>query len=418
MRILFITLGVPYPPDSGPRIRDYHLIRAVAADHAVLVLSLDSSPDDRAVLELRKWCEVVEVVPDTPRSVSEHLASVARGLLAGRPLAMHPFYRPEMAAAIRRILRQRAVDVVQIEHSFLAGYVMDVPQNLRCRTVLSFHNLGVRQYRRMLHTRLSLLGRIQFGMKWIAMLGWEPHFARRFDHSIMVSELERKLLHERDATLAVTVIENGVDTGVRRPIEATRGRHALLFVGTLGYPPNADAVIYFVESILPLVRREVPDVTFTVVGGPVPPRVRRLSDGERVRIVGRVPEVVPYYAASDVSVVPLRAGGGTRLKILESMALGRPVVSTSLGCEGLQVVDGEHLLIADDPQTFACKVVELLQAPPLRERIARQARARAEEVDWKNIGRKLTDLYEELCPEPAEPMLGAQSGCFGETNVA
>jgi glycosyltransferase involved in cell wall biosynthesis len=165
----------------------------------------------------------------------------------------------------------------------------------------------------------------------------------------------------------------------------------------MGYPPNADAVLYFCRDILPLIEREVPDVRLLIVGHAPPQPVRRLADRHNVTVTGSVPDILPYYRQAKVSIVPLRGGGGTRLKILESMALGRPVVSTSIGCEGLDVDDGIHLEIADRPAEFAGSVIRLLREPARREQIATAARRRMEECyDWSIIAEKLLALYEEL----------------------
>jgi len=175
-----------------------------------------------------------------------------------------------------------------------------------------------------------------------------------------------------------------------QPLAESASGNNLLFVGVIGYPPNADAVLYFCKSIMPLVRRKIPDVQLTVVGNAPPPEVCKLAVRDEVVVTGVVDDLVAYYARATVCVVPLRAGGGTRLKILEAMAFGRPVVSTSIGCEGLAAVDGEHLLIGDSPEDFAQNVIQLLLEPDLRHRITIAARRMVEQrYDWPIIGRKL-----------------------------
>jgi polysaccharide biosynthesis protein PslH len=398
MRILFVTYGLPYPPDSGARMHDFHLIREIARHARVVVCSLAIGPTDPAhVAELRRFCEAVEVVPggEGQRPFRAQVADGIRSFFAGRPLAMLPFHFPAMAAKLREMIVRYDIDLLQIEHSILSGYRDAVPPGHRCRTVLSFHNVASAQYRRMAHLGLSAGTRLQFGLKALLMQRWEARYAARFDHSLVVSTLDRDLLHAEDPSLPITVIENGVDATLS-PLEAEAG-NVLLFVGVLGYPPNMDAALFCCKAILPLVQREVPDIRLLLVGHAPPLAVRRLAQRSNVTVPGSVLDVLPYYQQACLSVVPLRAGGGTRLKILESMALGRPVVSTSIGCEGLDVRDGVHLSIADAPDEFARRVVLLLREPTLRKRFAANARRLVEErYHWPCIAEKLMDVYRTL----------------------
>jgi glycosyltransferase involved in cell wall biosynthesis len=239
------------------------------------------------------------------------------------------------------------------------------------------------------------------------MQRWEARFAARFDHCLVVSAQERDLLHAEDPSLPITVIENGFDVSLHHPLAPEPGNR-LLFVGELSYPPNADAVLFFCHAILPLVLREIPDVHLLVVGHRPPPAVQRLAAGGHVTVTGSVPDLLPYYRQAAVTVVPLRGGGGTRLKILESMALGRPVVSTAVGCEGLAVEDGAHLFVADEADHFAQRVVQLLRNPVLQARLAADARRLMEDrYHWPHIADKLIGVYRALLearPRPKAPL--------------
>jgi glycosyltransferase involved in cell wall biosynthesis len=194
----------------------------------------------------------------------------------------------------------------------------------------------------------------------------------------------------------VDVIPNGVDTHALRPLPPAEGPPALVFVGSMMYRPCVDAAVWLVREILPLVRRTHPDVAVWIVGrGPVP-EVTALA-GNGVFVTGEVEDVAPYYRRATLAVAPLRAGGGTRLKILEAMALGRVVVSTTVGAEGLRVDDDTHLAIADDAQSLANAIVALLNDHDHRDRLARAARALVEaEYDWDRIGASHLALYDGL----------------------
>jgi sugar transferase (PEP-CTERM/EpsH1 system associated) len=404
MRILFVTYGLPYPPDSGVRLHDFHLIKNVSKYYRVFLLSLITEFDQAKYLDdLREYCEHVDVVAARNRSVWEQVREVGRHLRARFPVATVPFVYDEMMSKITECVTQHQVDIVQIEHSFLAPYVEAIPADGRCRSILSFHNLGVRQYRRMVGLQTGPAAKLLFVLKWLMMRGWEAKVAERFDRCVVVSPIEKELLQSANPRLVISTVENGVDVRERRPLPEATVVNDLLFVGTVGYPPNADAVLYFCRSILPLIRRQIPNVRLIVVGHAPTTKVRSLAKQDDVVVTGYVPDVIPYYQQARVVIVPLRGGGGTRLKILEAMALGRPVVSTSLGCEGLQVVDREHLMIADSPTEFAARVIELLTDARLRKEMAVNARRLVEtHHDWEIISQKLLALYRDLT-FPAPP---------------
>ena len=211
-----------------------------------------------------------------------------------------------------------------------------------------------------------------------------------------MSEADRQLLLSANSRLRVEVSPNGVDTNRYRPLPEEGETAEMLFIGNMGYQPNVDAAVYFCREVLPFIRREVPDARLWVVGIGPGTSVRRL-EGNGVFVTGGVPDVVPYYKRSKVCVVPVRAGSGTRLKILEAMALGRPVVSTSMGCEGLEVVGGDHVLIADDHEVFAEQTVKLLRHRELRARIVAKARELVvASYDWDVIAEKLMNDFDGM----------------------
>lgn len=401
-RVLFVTLGSPYPPENGAKIRDYSLVSHVAARRPTALLSLVASEEEAERLQSADLeCERIEAILTPRRSAVRELSAAAAHVARGEPLATSSFYFDEVASRIRAAIAAHRADVVQFEHSFMASYARAVPGDSGVRTVLSLHNVGSRQYRTMLRMNVPPHERALFALKWLLMLGWEERHARRFDHVVVVSDEERRLLHATDSSLPVTVVENGVDTRTLTPLDPPSTANTMLFVGTFAYPPNVDAVVHFCESILPLVRRRIPDARLVAVGLDPPERVRRLARAGAVEIAGSVADVVPYYRDAAIAVVPLRAGGGTRLKILEAMALGRPVVSTSLGCEGLAAVDGEQIAVADTPHRFADAIVELLGDRGRRERMAREARRLVEErYDWRVAGDTLVALYDRLVARP------------------
>lgn len=398
LRILFVTYGLPWPLQTGSRIRDYNLIKRISQHHSVCLLSLVEFPEEVDLLpQLKQYCDLVDVVGTRRRSKWEHMPGIVRCLLAGRPLETTAFFYDEMASKIRETVTTWDVDIVQIEQSFLAPYIEALPADSRSKKILSFENVAFMQYRRMLRLHTGAEEKSRNLLNWILMRHWEPKYAEQFDHCLVVSPLEGQMLQSANPNLTVSVIENGVDTELYQPLTEAPDGNALLYVGTMRYHPNVDAILHFCNIILPLVQREVPDAKLIAVGRDPTLEIRELAARGNVVVTGHVPNVIPYYDQSRVSIVPLRAGGGTRLKILESMALGRPVVSTSLGCEGLSVADWENIMIADTPSEFAERVVRLLTDRELRDRIASNARHLVEtHYDWSAISRKLIAVYSDV----------------------
>lgn len=398
MNILFVTYGLPYPLNSGSRIREFNLIRNISRHHSVSLLSLLESKDEiRHIPELEKYCDSVDVVLMTQRSPGEKLTGIFRGLLAGRPIATHPFYYSELADKIRKVVFNSDFDVVQIEHSFLAPYIKALPENSKCRKIFSLQNIGVKQYRSMLSINSGLKDRALFFLKWLLMLRWEARYAGFFHHCLVVSPDESRSLKSLNSGLPVTVIDNGVDTKLYQPLSEVSDENTLLFTGTMGYQPNIDAVLYFCTNILPLIERRIPDVKLIVLGRYPSRKISKLGERENIVVTGQVSNIIPFYQKAKISIVPLRSGGGTRLKILESMALGRPVVSTTIGAEGLAVTDHENIIIADTPLQFAEGVIRLLLDKEMRRYLSCNARTMVEErYDWQDISQKLITLYKKL----------------------
>lgn len=404
LNLLYITFGLPVPPDSGARLRDFNLIRRVGQHHQVSVLSLLEFEDELQHAEdLKRFCDHVDGVVIHRSAFAT--AKIALGsLFQQRPVATAPFYYPEFAAKISKLTQHQHFDVVQIEHSFLAPYRAALAPTFRGVTVLSMHNIGVQQYRSILDMSAGI-SRIPAALKCWLMRDWEVIAANRFQHVITVSDCDRDRLLELGVTANISVIGNGVDCTALQPLETpASGTEEIIFIGTMGYLPNRDAARYLAREIFPLIRARKPACQLNLVGSGGSEYLADLAEPGRVNVTGRVEDPIPYYKRSKLAVVPLRSGGGSRLKILEAMALGRPVVSTTLGREGLNLQDGLDVLTADDPQTFANYVVELLENEAARQTYALAGRARVEkDYDWNILADRLLQLYETLVESRPRP---------------
>ena len=229
------------------------------------------------------------------------------------------------------------------------------------------------------------------------MKKWETKFAMNFDLCVTMYDNEKKFLQSINPKLNIAVIPNGVDVENFKPLPDNFRTNNLLYIGKMDYQPNVDAVLYFIKEIFPVIKRETKNIKFIIVGSNPAKEIKQLENNKDIIVTGYVNDVRPFYEQCALSVVPLRAGGGTRLKILESMAFGRPVISTSIGCEGLDVCNNENIIISDKPQEFARKTIELLQNKDFREKISKNARNLVEcNYSWKSIAKRQIQIYEKL----------------------
>ena len=291
-----------------------------------------------------------------------------------------------MRVPLRRLLSSQGFDVVVL-HLYvveLANEVEDVA------TILVQENVESDIARRAQTQADNPVHWLRDGLMWRKLLAFEQRWVRRFSVCVAVSERDAAMLREMSPATQVHVVPNGVDSRSFALQTNQRDAETLLFFGTLSYGPNVEGLIWFCQDVLPIVRASKPDVVLEVVGLNPPPRVAELGELPGIHVTGFVPDIRPKLWSATTCVVPVLAGGGTRLKILEALAAGCPVISTTVGAEGLELMDGKHLLIADDPKEFARDVVALLESDALRHRLAEGGRrAVAEKYDWQQIAPRL-----------------------------
>jgi sugar transferase (PEP-CTERM/EpsH1 system associated) len=391
MEILVLAPYLPYPPWFGGASRIYHLIRVLAREHRVTLLCLGTPAEREAAVPLLEACAEVETVP-APAGARWRRLYQARSVV-GRPYYHYAYYSPRMARALERLLARRAFDVIQVEFAHM-GYYRLPAGPLR---VLDEHNVEYRLLERVSRQERDPLRRFYGWVQARKFRRDELAACRRMDAVLVTSAADGAVLAEDvDADVPIRIVPNGVDVDFFRPERSPGAPPTLLFTGAINYVPNSDAVVHFCADILPRIQAAVPGVRFAVVGRDPPERVRGLA-GPAVTVTGTVPDVRPWMRQAAVFVVPLRSGGGTRLKILEALASGCAVVSSSIGCEGLEVTHGRDILVADRPAEFAEAVVRCLRDPELRGRLGARGRHLVERrYRWESIGRDLGARYAEL----------------------
>ncbi len=397
MRILVISDISPYPPVSGDRIREYNLLRRMADRHKVwLATFLENPSDELGTRHLASFCAGVEFVHTQHRHPFLHIPGLLLYGLTGKPLELYFRYSAQLVKKIELLASTIDFDLVLVINSHTALYLEVLPPSLQRKSILVFENIEFAQYESIYRIEHKPVSKFRSWLNYRMMRHWEPLYANHFKSCITVSEMDRRILLDANPTLKIDVIPNGVDTHLYRPLPANQNTAHLLFIGKMSYPPCSDAALYFCREILPLIRQRAKNAELWIVGREPPQEVMNL-EGDGVHVTGWVEDVIPYYERSSVCVVPLRAGGGTRLKILEAMSLGRPVVSSSIGCEGLDVRDGEEILIADTPEEFAEKTSRLLDDLKLRQSISIKARQLVEnQYDWDILANRLMDILAEV----------------------
>ena len=391
MRILFITPYLPYPPHHGGSIRVFELLRRLVERHPVTLASLMDTAEERAhVPALEALGMRVLVAPKPP--VRQAASAKLQRLLSPQPRLLRELVDADLQRGIADLIRARAVDLVHcenLESAHLAGGRAGVPRVLAEQAIT--HTL----YERIAAARETPVTRLAGALDALKVRRYEQRVWREFEACITVNAEERDVVLRAAPQAHVYVVPNGVDTTAFRPSTTPRPPATIIMTGSLDYFPNADGMQWFVSDIWPRIRQQAPAVEFMVVGKSTPEVDRSLSGVPALRLVGRVPDVRPYVAQATLFVVPLRIGGGTRLKILEALAQGIPVVSTSVGCEGLALVHDEHLLVADSATDFVAAVLRLMADAALRDRLAQNGRRLVEQrYDWDRIVGGLEEAYQ------------------------
>lgn len=393
MRILFLSTWYPFPPDNGSKLRVYHLLRSLAERHEVTLLSFafaTARPDMPG--ELADWCSQIQVVSVDPFQVNR--AGALRTFLSLRPVASRPV--PAMRQLTSDALRSRPYAAVIASTGMMIDYALQAqPGTVK---VLEEHNSSTRWMQERYEQQSNAVQRLRCWVSWQKARRYEARLFRRFDLVTMVSEQDQRVSRSLPGYPGrVEVVPNGVDCAHNRPGLARPRPSSLVFNGSLTYSANYDAMQWFLAGVWPRIRAQLPQATLTITGSTRGVDLTRLALDDSVQLTGFVEDVRIPVAEAAVAIAPIRQGGGTRLKILEAMALGTPVVATTKGAEGLDVADDEHLLLADDPEGFAAAVLRLLADAALSVRLAADARHLVEQrYDWQQIGQRFTALVEDV----------------------
>ena len=387
MKILWVKAGKLLPPDTGGRLRSYNILRCLAAEHCVTLLSYYGGVrDKRYEEEIQKELPGAETIYTAARDASrfDQTIDYLRRLNQPTPHAVSKFTDPRVARVVEEYDRAHTFDVAICD--FLSAS-RNFPQTPQTPAVLFQHNVESSLWRRIAAAEKNPVKRLAFQLESRKMARYEKETLRRFRQVIAVSENDRDLMLKMDPACRITLVPTGVDTRKFQPAPPSKNDYMrLVFIGSMDWEPNIDAVDYFCREIFPQVRKKWPAAVFQIVGRNPHPKVQKLAS-DAVTVTGSVPSINPYLSDATVVVVPLRIGGGTRLKIFEAMAMAKAIVSTTVGAEGLDVANGHDLIVADDPPTFAQAILSLLADDNVRRKYEMAALQVAARHDWSHISR-------------------------------
>ncbi len=395
MNILFLSPRLPLPADTGGKIRTLNVLKQVAKTNHVHLLCFSFEKNDRDYMgDFEKLGIQVTLVSIEEPSLFQKITGV---LFQSIPFSITKYHTPGMRQAIKKILGTQSFGAVHVDHLHMAHYT-DSFNNVPC--FLDEHNVEFRILERCSDVETGALKRLLYRQQSIKMKIFEAKKAKEFKGVFACSLEDQGILKSlTSATVNVYVVANGVDTEYFHSSchDLSIEEEAIVFTGSMDWLPNDDAITYFCHKILPLIWQKKSSVKLYVVGKSPSALVKDMAQRDpRVIVTGRVEDVRPYVQRSKVFIVPLRIGGGTRLKILEAMAMGKAVVSTTIGAEGIECADGKNILLGDSPQDFADQVLFLLNNPQKSQEIGIVARKLVcDRYDWNTIGQKLKMIYEE-----------------------
>lgn len=379
MNILFLSRWYPFPPNNGSKLRVFHLLRALAVQHTITLLSFREAQEDvdTDVPEIRSLCHEIHTIP-WPKFNPTSGTSIA-GLLSSKPRSVLDSHSPEMAAKIQQLIAENQFDVIiasQVGSAGYGRYFQNIPA--------LFEEIEMGIYHEQLAQADSFKSKLRYRLTLAKQKNYLRELVPYFDTCTVVSEPEQALVKAAvPGYQNVEIIPNCMNLADYEKVQVEKRPNSLIFTGSFTYHVNHEAMVWYLREVNALVQAQIPDVHLSITGDhanlPLPP-------ANNVTLTGFVDDIRSWVASSCLSLAPIFMGGGTRLKILEAMALRTPVVATSKGAEGLDVVHGKHLLLADTPQEFADAVIRLLHDPNLYKTIADNGyQLIAEKYDWPSV---------------------------------
>src|SRR6266566_9741274 len=406
MKILWVKAGGLVPPDTGGKIRSYNILRELAKQHEVTFFSFYAEhPDDQhpALNQLFRKAICLPLQLPEPKGFGE-LLSYGKYIFSSRSYSLMKYCLPQVRRELNSLLQRNTFDVILCDFIFAAPVI---PWDLHCPKVIFTHNVEAMIWKRHYSVARNPLWKALSWREWKTMDRAERLYLKRADHVLAVSETDKNHFLNYLPASKLTIVPTGVDVEFFQPRHSQEEPDSLVFTGSMDWLPNEDGILNFVEQVLPRIREQIPEVSLSVVGRRPSQKLQDLAARNKgVRITGWVEDIRPYLARSAVCIVPLRIGGGTRLKIFEAMAMGKAVVSTTIGAEGLPVRHRRNILLADTPEDFAHQTVSLLQNSVLRQQLGSAAhRLVIENYTWASVAKGFANILQRVARMDESPCL-------------
>jgi len=397
MKILFILPYSPVPPTFGGATRVCYMMKNASRHHELSILTWGDNNDERDLRSYFGENVHIHLVPEHwPRKFRRMGQLVS--LFTPRSFFSMLVESTAMKQELHRLLAKNSYDIIQTEFTHTAAY--DLPSG--AYRIIDSHNVEYDNFRRIYEKERSPLRKLHYYYEFKKFKKEEREACLRYQSVFMTSERDKEILDRDVPEIPKYVVPNGVDSTYFTPSEESPEPYSLVFTGAMSYVPNNDGALYFLDAIFPLILKQVPRVKVYIVGG-TPTKKLLHHSSDNVIVTGFVDDVRPYIRRSNVYVVPLRMGSGTRLKVLEAMAMKIPIVTTSIGCEGIDVHNGESVLIADDPQSFADSVIRLMNDQSLRRKLTENGyETVTAQYTWSVIGEQVEALYKAFRPDRAQ----------------
>ena len=407
MHILFLTQIVPYPPNAGPKVKTWNVLRFLHQQGYHITLASYVRPEElQYIPELERICESVHAVP-IRRSRIADVGYMLRSFLTGRPFLIERDDLRPMQALITKLVQEGDYQFIHADQLTMVQFGLRAAKSapkMRPKVIFDAHNAVWAIVERMRENSRWFLKPI-LGIEASRVKRYEGELLKMVDHVLAVTDVDRQGLEEAlkfsgiagdDHVAPITVVPIAVDTKQVKPITRKPKSKTIVTLGTLHYPPNADGIRWFTNEVFPLIRQRVPDIRLIIIGKNPPPDFLELSarSPDAIKVTGYVPELPPYLEQSAMMVVPVRAGGGMRVRILEAFAYAMPVVTTTIGLEGIEAENGLDVFVADTALDFANRAVDLLEDPSLQEELSSNGRRLAEtRYDWQVVLSAMSSIY-------------------------
>ena len=387
MRILFLTTRLPYPPNRGDRLRAYNFIKSLSSQHQIHLISFISNEKEKENIEpLKSFCQDIQVIT---QSKLQSILSVALNIWRPLPLQALYYRSSQMQSLVKEKLSKLSFDLIFVHLFRMAPFVENLQHTYR---VVDLTDVISREIKRSLSYR-GIASRLLYTYENPRIQHYEQYVASKFEEIWLISEADKQELTKACPEANIQVINNGVETEIFYPIDIPDRENILMFLGHMGVPHNIDAATSLAESIYPIVKRQIPDCKLWIVGAEPTPAVMKLGKIPGVTVTGFVPDINVYLNRATVFCAPLRFAAGVQFKVVQAMAAGRPVVTTSIVNEGLGAHPGEDLIIADTPEETARQIIWLFQQPNAAQKLGQAAhRFVTTKFAWDSVLKRVKEI--------------------------